>query len=82
MGTAVPAMTTGVLATVERNRSGIASAVLNTTRQAAGAIGVAIFGAMAVGGKEAIVRAILESSLISAGCMLVYFAVILKGLKN
>ena len=82
MGTAVPAMTTGVLATVDRNRSGIASAVLNTTRQAAGAVGVAIFGAMAVGGKEAIVKAITESALISAGCMLVYFAVIFKALKN
>lgn len=82
MGTAVPAMTTGVLATVDRNRSGIASAVLNTTRQAAGAVGVAVFGAMAVGGKEAIVSAIMESTLISAGCMLVYFFVIFKTLKN
>lgn len=82
MGTAVPAMTTGVLATVDRNRSGIASAVLNTTRQAAGAVGVAIFGAMAAGGKEAIVSAIMDSALISAGCMLVYFLVIFKTLKN
>jgi DHA2 family methylenomycin A resistance protein-like MFS transporter len=82
MGTAVPAMTTGVLATVDRNRSGIASAVLNTTRQAAGAVGVAVFGAMAAGGKEAIVRAIMESALISAGVMLVYFTVILRSLKN
>lgn len=82
MGTAVPAMTTGVLATVERNRSGIASAVLNTTRQAAGAVGVAVFGAMAAGGKEAIVRAIVESALISAGAMLVYFFVIFRTLKN
>jgi DHA2 family methylenomycin A resistance protein-like MFS transporter len=82
MGTAVPAMTTGVLATVERNRSGIASAVLNTTRQAAGAVGVAVFGAMAVGGPAAIVRAITESALISAGTMLVYFLVIVKNLKN
>jgi DHA2 family methylenomycin A resistance protein-like MFS transporter len=82
MGTAVPAMTTGVLATVDRNRSGITSAVLNTTRQAAGAVGVAVFGAMAAGGQEAIVRAIMESALISAGCLFVYFLVILKCLKN
>jgi DHA2 family methylenomycin A resistance protein-like MFS transporter len=82
MGTAVPAMTTGVLATVDRNRSGIASAVLNTTRQAAGAVGVAVFGAMAVGGPESIVRAIMESALISAGCLFIYLLVIYKNLKN
>ena len=82
MGTAVPAMTTGILATVDRNRSGIASAVLNTTRQAAGAVGVAVFGAMAVGGPEAIVRAVRESALISAGCLFVYFVVIFRCLKN
>jgi DHA2 family methylenomycin A resistance protein-like MFS transporter len=82
MGTAVPAMTTGVLATADRNRSGIASAVLNTTRQAAGAVGVAVFGAMAAGGPENIVRAITQNALISAGTMLVYFAVIFRRLKN
>ena len=82
MGTAVPAMTTGVLATVERNRSAIASAVLNTTRQAAGAVGVAVFGAMAAGGSEAIVRAIRESALISIACLIVYFTVIFRYLKN
>jgi DHA2 family methylenomycin A resistance protein-like MFS transporter len=82
MGTAVPAMTTGVLATVDRNRSGIASAVLNTTRQAAGAVGVAVFGAMAAGGPGNIVRAITESALISAGCMFIYFLVTYKNLKN
>ena len=82
MGTAVPAMTTGILTTVDRNRSGIASAVLNTTRQAAGAVGVAVFGAMAAGGPENIVRAITESALIAAGAMLVYFLVIYKNLKN
>ncbi len=82
MGTAVPAMTTGVLATVDRSRSGIASAVLNTTRQAAGAIGVAIFGAMTTGGAQAIVRAVMESALISAGCLVIYAILIFKGLKK
>ncbi|OXH86069.1 MFS transporter, partial [Burkholderia multivorans] len=47
MGFAVPAMTTAVLASVEPARAGIASAVLNTARQAGGAIGVAAFGAVA-----------------------------------
>ena len=47
MGLAVPAMTTAVLGTVAPERAGTASAVLNTARQAAGAIGVAAFGALA-----------------------------------
>ncbi|AFQ51304.1 MFS transporter [Burkholderia cepacia] len=50
MGFAVPAMTTAVLASVEHDRAGIASAVLNTARQAGGAMGVAAFGALAGGG--------------------------------
>ncbi|MCA8089528.1 hypothetical protein LGM65_01285 [Burkholderia anthina] len=50
MGFAVPAMTTAVLASVEHERAGIASAVLNTARQAGGAMGVATFGALAGGG--------------------------------
>ncbi|UCJ09279.1 MFS transporter [Chitinophaga pendula] len=77
MGLAVPAMTTGILATVDRTRSGTASAVLNTTRQAAGALGVAVFGAMATGGPVAIVDGIHLSALISAamlmGCFLLLF---------
>jgi len=47
MGLAVPAMTTAMLGTVEAARAGTASAVLNTARQAAGAVGVAVFGALA-----------------------------------
>ena len=82
MGLSVPAMTTGTLATVERNRSGIASAVLNTTRQAAGAIGVAAFGALAAGGSPAIVRAISITSIISGGCVLLYAVLVFKRLNN
>ncbi|QMW05952.1 MFS transporter [Spirosoma foliorum] len=82
MGLAVPAMTTGTLATVDRSRSGIASAVLNTTRQTAGAIGVAVFGAMATGGPAAIVQAIITSSISSAVCVLLYTCFVFKYLKN
>jgi DHA2 family methylenomycin A resistance protein-like MFS transporter len=49
MGLAVPAMTTTVLSSVEKGRSSLAAAILNTARQAAGAIGVAAFGALAHG---------------------------------
>jgi DHA2 family methylenomycin A resistance protein-like MFS transporter len=44
IGLAVPTMTTTLLSTVPRSRSGIASGVLNTVRQAGGALGVALFG--------------------------------------
>lgn len=58
MGLAVPAMTNGILGSVEKRLSGTASAVLNTIRQTAGAIGVAVFGALAAGGPAAILSAI------------------------
>ncbi len=47
MGTGVPAMTTAVLAGVDKALSGVASATLNAARQAGGAMGVALFGALA-----------------------------------
>jgi MFS transporter, DHA2 family, methylenomycin A resistance protein len=46
IGLAVPAMTSSLLATVPRVRAGVASGVLNSVRQAGGAIGVALFGAL------------------------------------
>lgn len=46
LGIAVPAMTSALLGTVPRERSGIASGVLNTVRQAAGALGVATAAAL------------------------------------
>jgi MFS transporter, DHA2 family, methylenomycin A resistance protein len=49
IGFAVPAMTTAILSTVDRARSGTASAVLNSARQVGGAIGVAAFGALSHG---------------------------------
>src|SRR5581483_7847176 len=46
IGLAVPAMTTALLSSVPQSRSGIASGILNTVRQAGGAIGVALFGSL------------------------------------
>jgi MFS transporter, DHA2 family, methylenomycin A resistance protein len=43
---AVPAMSTALLSSVEKEYSGIASGVLNAVRQAAGALGVALLGAL------------------------------------
>jgi MFS family permease len=48
VGLAVPAMTASLLGTVPKARSGVASGVLNTVRQSAGAVGVALYGAFLV----------------------------------
>jgi DHA2 family methylenomycin A resistance protein-like MFS transporter len=73
MGLGVPAMTTAILGSVERQSSGVASAVLNTARQSAGAIGVALFGALA--GGDQIVSGLRLSATISV--VLVLFGAVL-----
>ena len=71
MGLAVPAMTTTVLASVDKGRSSLAAAILNTARQAAGAIGVAVFGALAHGDADAVgagLRITCAASMIALAC--------------
>ena len=46
IGMAVPAMTTALLGAVRQGEAGLASGVLNTVRQAGGAIGVALFSTL------------------------------------
>jgi DHA2 family methylenomycin A resistance protein-like MFS transporter len=46
IGSAVPAMTTTLLAAAGKAEAGVASGALNMIRQAAGAVGVALFGAI------------------------------------
>lgn len=65
MGLAVPSMINGILSSVDKKLSGTASAILNTSRQTAGAIGVAVFGAMAAGNSAVILSAIAKSATIS-----------------
>ena len=69
MGLGVPAMTTAILAGVDHAWSGTASAVLNAARQAAGAMGVAIFGALAANGQA--VGGLHASGLISAALLVI-----------
>ncbi|MGF6788066.1 MFS transporter [Paraburkholderia sp. 35.1] len=70
MGLAVPAMTTAVLASTEARRAGTASAVLNTARQAGGAVGVAAFGALAGGAAATqIVPGMQAATAISVGLL-------------
>jgi MFS transporter, DHA2 family, methylenomycin A resistance protein len=74
MGLAVPAMTTAVLASVEKRRAGTASAVLNTARQAGGAVGVAAFGALVSGaGSSHIVFGMQAATAVSTGLLIAGF---------
>ena len=49
LGLLVPPLTSTLLASVEKSRSGIAAGVLNATRQTGSVLGVAVFGAL-IGG--------------------------------
>ncbi|WP_297511820.1 MFS transporter [uncultured Caulobacter sp.] len=73
MGLAIPALTSGLLASVDRSEAGAASGTLNACRQVGGAAGVAIFGALA--GADLVTG--LRASGLVAAVMLVAAAVIL-----
>ena len=65
MGFAIPAATAAVLSSVERSRSGTASAVFNAARQTGGAMGVALFGALVGPAPAQIERGLRAAALIS-----------------
>jgi DHA2 family methylenomycin A resistance protein-like MFS transporter len=79
IGLVVPAMTTALLASVEKERSGIASGVLNTVRQAGGALGVAVLGSFLAAHGVAGLRV---SFIVSAALMLAVVAVAVLGLRD
>jgi DHA2 family methylenomycin A resistance protein-like MFS transporter len=72
IGLAVPLMTSALLSTVPGSRSGVAAGVLNTVRQAGGAIGVALFGAlMAARGVAGIDEAfVISVALLTGGALI------------
>jgi DHA2 family methylenomycin A resistance protein-like MFS transporter len=82
MGFAVPAMTATVLSSVDRSRSGTASAVLNAARQTGGAIGVAFFGALVGDTPAQIVRGLEMASLVSVGLIFVATIVAWKRIRR
>ncbi len=82
MGLAVPAMTTSILSSVPRERSGTASAVLNTARQTGGAIGVAVFGALLGHGRDQIISGLHTSALISTALLLAAAALAWLGMSK
>jgi DHA2 family methylenomycin A resistance protein-like MFS transporter len=81
MGLAVPAMTTAVLASADAQRAGTASAVLNTARQAGGAVGVAAFGALASGAQAAHIVDGLHAATAISTAILLLAAVLARGVE-
>jgi len=80
MGLGVPAMTTTVLSAVDKHASGTASGVLNAARQAAGAIGVALFGALAGETNEQIVHGLHRSAWIAVALLVMAAILAFRGI--
>ncbi|RZT11032.1 MFS transporter, DHA2 family, methylenomycin A resistance protein [Duganella sp. CF402] len=87
MGLAVPAMTTAILASVDKHQAGTASAVLNTARQVGGAMGVAVYGALVATPSTAAILAGIEAAmavstaLLLGGALLAYLTIFNQGAK-
>jgi len=75
LGLLVPPLTSTLLGSVEKSRSGIAAGVLNATRQTGSVLGVALFGSL-VGHANGLVAGAHASLIISAGLLLVAAAAI------
>ena len=68
LGVLTPAVVAAAIAAVPTERSGLASAVNNTARQAGGAIGIATFGALAgTPGDRHFIAGFHAAALIAAG---------------
>jgi MFS transporter, DHA2 family, methylenomycin A resistance protein len=65
LGLLVPPLTSTLLGSVEKSRSGIAAGVLNATRQTGSVLGVALFGSL-VGGSDAFMSGAHQALVISA----------------
>ncbi|HJP75215.1 MAG TPA: MFS transporter [Pseudonocardiaceae bacterium] len=73
LGLIVPAITSALLGSVERERSGVASGTLNTARQTGSVLGVALFGAL-ISGPGALISGWHIALLISIGLAAVIIA--------
>lgn len=75
LGLLVPPLTSTLLGSVEKSRSGIAAGVLNATRQTGSTLGVALFGSL-VGQTDSLLSGTHQALAISAALMFVAAAVI------
>ena len=64
LGLLVPSLTSTLLGSVEKSRSGIAAGVLNATRQTGSVLGVALFGSLVAGNNAFMAGA--HASLVTA----------------
>jgi DHA2 family methylenomycin A resistance protein-like MFS transporter len=78
LGLLVPPLTSTLLGSVEKQRSGIAAGVLNATRQTGSVLGVALFGSLAgqaggglLGGAH--MSLVISASLLLAGAAAIWF---------
>jgi MFS transporter, DHA2 family, methylenomycin A resistance protein len=78
LGLVVPSMTMAVLSAVPRARSGVASGVLNTVRQAGGAIGVALFGSFFAADGVAGLQLVFTASAAFVGAAAILAAIALR----
>jgi MFS transporter, DHA2 family, methylenomycin A resistance protein len=78
LGLLVPPLTSTLLGSVDKQRSGIAAGVLNATRQTGSVLGVALFGSLA-GNADKLLPGAHVSLVISAGLLLVAAAAIWLG---
>jgi DHA2 family methylenomycin A resistance protein-like MFS transporter len=69
LGLLVPPLTSTLLGSVDKSRSGIAAGVLNATRQTGSVLGVALFGSL-VGGDNEFITGAHASLVISAAVLL------------
>ncbi|MCA1458370.1 MFS transporter [Bradyrhizobium sp. BRP22] len=78
LGLLVPPLTSTLLGSVEKSRSGIAAGVLNATRQTGSVLGVALFGSL-VGRSSVFIAGLDVSLLISAGLLVAAAVAIMLG---
>lgn len=81
LGLLVPPLTSALLGSVERPRSGIAAGVLNATRQTGSVLGVALFGSL-IGGSGDFIAGLHASLMISAAVLLAAAVVIWWGVSR
>lgn len=81
LGLLVPPLTSALLGSVDKARSGIAAGVLNATRQTGSVLGVALFGSL-IARKDAFMSGLHASLIISAVLLLVAAAVIRLAAKS
>jgi DHA2 family methylenomycin A resistance protein-like MFS transporter len=78
LGLLVPPLTSTLLGSVEKSRSGIAAGVLNATRQTGSVLGVALFGSLA-GQADGFIAGAHASLVISAALLLAAGAAVWRG---